>query len=43
MITILSLTYNPGKGQSTSHADWLFTVIIVTWTYEDIFSFVTSA
>ena len=27
----------------TSHADWLLTVIIVPWTYEDYFSFVTSA
>ena len=26
-----------------SHADWLFTVIIVTWMYEDLFSLVTSA
>ena len=27
----------------TSHADWLFTIIIVTWTYEDLFRFVTNA
>ena len=27
----------------TSHVDWLFTEIIETWTYEDLFSFVTSA
>ena len=26
-----------------SHTDWIFTVIIVIWTYEDLFSFVTSA
>ena len=26
-----------------SHADWLFTVTIVTWKYEDLFSFVISA
>ena len=26
----------------TSHADWLFKVIIVTWTDEDLFSFVTN-
>ena len=25
-----------------SHADWLFTVIIVTWMYEDLFCLVTS-
>ena len=51
-----SLTYEPWKGAKsntftcqlcdcTSHADWLFTVIIVTWTYsvyEDLFRFVTS-
>ena len=49
-----SLTYEPRKGaksntftcqlcDSTSHADWLFTIIIVTWTYEDLFRFVTNA
>ena len=27
----------------TSHADWLFTIIIVTWTYEDLFRLVTNA
>ena len=51
-----SLTYEQRKGAKsntltcqlcdcTSHADWLFTVIIVTWTYsvyEDLFRFVTS-
>ena len=26
-----------------SHTEWIFTVIIVIWTYEDLFSFVTSA
>ena len=26
-----------------SHADWLFTVTIVTWMYEDLFSFVIRA
>ena len=26
-----------------SHADWLFTVIIATWMYEDLLSFVISA
>ena len=26
-----------------SHADWLFTIVIVTWTYEDLFCFVTNA
>ena len=49
-----SLTYEPRKGAKsntftcqlcdcTSHADWLFTIIIVTWTYEDLFRFVTNA
>ena len=48
------LTYEPRKGaksntftcqlcDSTSHADWLFTIIIVTWTYEDLFRLVTNA
>ena len=27
----------------TSHADWLFTIIIVTWTCEDLFRLVTNA
>ena len=27
----------------TSHADCLFTIIIVTWTYENLFHFVTNA
>ena len=42
-----SLTYEPRKGAKsntftcqlcdcTSHADWLFTIIIVTWMYEDL-------
>ena len=26
-----------------AHADWLFTTIIVTWTYEDLFRLVTNA
>ena len=49
-----SLTYERRKGAKsntftcqlsdcTSHADWLFTIIIVTWTYEDLFRFVTNA
>ena len=49
-----SLTYEPRKGTKsntftcqlcdcTSHADWLFTIIIVTWTYEDLFRLVTNA
>ena len=49
-----SLTYEQRKGAKsntftcqlcdcTSHADWLFTIIIVTWTYEDLFRFVTNA
>ena len=49
-----SLTYEPRKGaesntftcqlcDSTSHADWLFTIILVTWTYEDLFRLVTNA
>ena len=49
-----SLTYEPQKGTKsntftcqlcdcTSHADWLCTVIIVTWMYEDLFRFVTNA
>ena len=49
-----SLTYEPRKGAKsntftcqlcdcTSHADWLFTIIIVTWTYEDLFHLVTNA
>ena len=49
-----SLTYEPRKGAKsntftcqlcdcTSHADWLFTIIIVTWTYEDLFCLVTNA
>ena len=49
-----SLVYQPQKGAKsntftcqlcgcTSHADWLFTIIIVTWTYEDLFRFVTNA
>ena len=49
-----SLTYEPRKGAKsntftcqlcdcTSHADWLFTIIIVTWTYEDLFRLVTNA
>ena len=48
-----SLTYEPRKGAKSntftcqlcdcaSHADWLFTVIIVTWTYEGLFRFVTN-
>ena len=48
-----SFTYEPRKGAKsntftwqlcdcTSHADWLFTVIIVTWTYEGLFRFVTN-
>ena len=54
VISSISLTYEPRKGAKsytfacqlcncTSHADWLFTVIIVTWTYEDLFRFVTNA
>ena len=49
-----SLTYEPRKGAKsntftcqlcdcTSHADWLFTIIIVTWTNEDLFRLVTNA
>ena len=49
-----TLTYEPRKGaksntftcqlcDSTSHADWLFTIMIVTWTYEDLFRLVTNA
>ena len=49
-----SLTYEPRKGAKsntftcqlcdcTSHADWLYTIIIVTWTYEDLFRLVTNA
>ena len=49
-----SLTYEPRKGAKsntftcqlcdcTCHADWLFTIIILTWTYEDLFRFVTNA
>ena len=49
-----SLTYEPQKETKcntftcqpcdcTSHADWLFTVIILTWIYEDLFCFVTNA
>ena len=49
-----SLTYKQRKGvkyntftcqscDCTSHADCLFTIIIVTWTYEDLFHFVTNA
>ena len=49
-----SLTYEPRKGAKsntftcqlcdcTSHADWLYVIIIVTWTYEDLFRFVTNA
>ena len=49
-----SLTYEPQKGTKsntftcqpcycTSHADWLSTVIILTWMYEDLFCFVTNA
>ena len=48
-----SFTYEPRKGAKsntftwqlcdcTSHADWLFRVIIVTWTYEGLFRFVTN-
>ena len=49
-----SLTYEQRKGAKsntvtcqlcdcTSYADWLFTIIIVTWTYEGLFRFVTNA
>ena len=49
-----SLTYEPRKGAKfntftcqfcdcTSHTDWLFTIIIVPWTFEDLFRFVTNA
>ena len=49
-----SLTYEPRKGAKsntftcqlcdcTSHVDWLFTIKIVTWTYEDLFRLVTNA
>ena len=49
-----SLTYEPRKGAKsntftrqlcdcTSHTDWLFTIVIVTWTYEDLFRLVTNA
>ena len=49
-----SLTHEPRKGvksttftcqlcDCTSHADWLFTIIIVTRTYEELFRFVTNA
>ena len=49
-----SLTYEPRKGAKsntfrcplcdcTSHADWLFTIRIITWTYEDLFRLVTNA
>ena len=49
-----SLTYERRKGAKsntftcplcdcTSHADWLFTIIIVTWTYEHLFRLVTNA
>ena len=49
-----SLTYEPRKGEKsntftcqlcdcTSHADWLFTITIVTWTYVDLFRLVTNA
>ena len=49
-----SLTYEPRKGAKsntftchlcdcTSHADWLFTIVIVTWTYKDLFRLVTNA
>ena len=49
-----SLMYEPQKGAKsntltcqecdcTSHADWLCTVIIVTWMYKDLFRFVTNA
>ena len=49
-----SLTYKPRKRAKsntfmcqlcdcTPQADWLFTIIIVTWTYEDLFRLVTNA
>ena len=49
-----SLTYERRKGAKsntftcqlcdcTSHVDWLFTIIIVTWTYEHLFRLVTNA
>ena len=49
-----SLTYKPRKRANsnafmcqlcdcTPQADWLFTIIIVTWTYEDLFRLVTNA
>ena len=49
-----SLKYEPREGAKsntftcqlcdcTFHADWLFTMIIVTWTYEDLFGLVTNA
>ena len=49
-----SLTYERRKGAKsntfkcqlcdcTCHADWLFTIIILTWTYEDLFRLVTNA
>ena len=47
-----SLTYEPQKGAKSNTftcqlcdctSDRLFTIIIVTWTYEDLFRFVTNA
>ena len=49
-----SLTYKPRKRAKsntfmcqlcdcTPQADWLFTIIRVTWTYEDLFRLVTNA
>ena len=36
-------TFKCQQGDSTSNADSLFTVIITTRTYEDLFRFVTNA
>ena len=38
-----SPTLSRAKYDCISHDDWLPTVIIVTWMYEDLFSFLTIA